>query len=699
MKKNIAISLIACILSVISACSGDYDPEKEVRIEYEVPLGCNEVSGIITFKASIKGDGAPVAAAVRYELRTDEEGEPIVLIGNAPDYEAEFDTSNIRDGHVYYRAVPLDSNGNKINFQFLSLYSPPAYRGLMVNNGTLDLSKPLIVFGAETEPYSGELTGIWTKEQLQPHMIFAATLMEHLKEAGYIPEMCFGDHTTIVIDPSNPLAEGTLVSDNLVDMLGEPVTGTPVRNNGTLCLSDPFFEIRQPNGIPDIWEHTALDNVKAYTLYGSVKNEPEAFALYSEIGDRLTNSYNVFFDNQSYFGFIKPVRDAEPENLLKQKLQGAITAGATSVLIYDFYVKTNDFEMSAGSWPQYQKTVDELNRELGTSVGVGTITSNASQLMHYDNFLRSLFLGIRDTVKTSEIPPDKKLGIIMVEHGIGRTGRLYDVLRISTPVFNKRLNDYFSTRMDALYDKTADIAISYIAGTTSPAENVRTVGEQVAEWVAEGYEYIVIYPAEWFWESRQTYLDLRQSAVEEIDEDNIEIYIRDKQERTEIMIDDTRIIVSETTLTKKTVCPPAYHYLKAASAQHLEDRLISMTNAVEPEELSGAVSIIGGSINLTLPFSDILLAYNGNITLQNAGIKAQGAVSPNYISGTVNEKEMEYFLFALLAENALDVSIVTVSEASLKLEKTDNVFHGNIKAIAKAEIDGRVISLILTIEL
>ena len=702
MKKEIAIFFLVSSLMVFGACYREFNPENALRIEYENPLGCDEVSGTITLKALVKGDGAPVPAAMRYELRTTEDGEPVVVTGKAPAYEADFDTTTMRDGLVYYKAVPLDSSGNEIDIQSLRYRAqvrPPEYRGIMINNRTIDLSKPLIVFGAETEPYVGDLPGTWTADQLLPHLTFAVTLMEHLRELGYVPEMCFADNTTIVMDPSDPLAEGVLSSNNLVDMLGDPVAGFPHWNSGTICLPTPFFEIRRPNGIPDAWENTALDNVKAYTRYGSVKSEPESFALYAEIGDRLIAGYSAVFDNQSYFGFKKPVRNAEPENLLKEKLRSAISAGATGVLIYDFYVKTNDFEMSVGSWPQYQKTVDELNAELNTSVRVGAITTNDSQLMLYDNFLRSLYLGVRDTIKTSKIPSDKKVGIIIVEHGISKSGRLYDALRISTQVLNERLTNYFTARMGALHDAGANLNISYIEGTYSPGNNVPEVGEQVAAWVKEGYEYIVIYPAEWFWESRQTYQDLRQFAVEEIDESNTDIYTRDARERTEITINNTRLIISETTLSKKTSCPAAYHYLKAAAAQLLEDRLIAMTKAQTPEMLSGTVSISGGNINLSLAFYDTLLAHNGTISLQNAGIRGQGTVAQGTVNGTIDTSDMGYYMVALLADNGVDAEAVTVSEALIDLTRKDTVYHGSIHAKAAAEINGESVGLTIKVEL
>ena len=70
MKKEIAIFFLVSSLMVFGACYREFNPENALRIEYENPLGCDEVSGTITLKALVKGDGAPVPAAMRYELRT-----------------------------------------------------------------------------------------------------------------------------------------------------------------------------------------------------------------------------------------------------------------------------------------------------------------------------------------------------------------------------------------------------------------------------------------------------------------------------------------------------------------------------------------------------------------------------------------------------------------------------------------------------
>ncbi|MCX8045153.1 MAG: hypothetical protein N3B18_13625 [Desulfobacterota bacterium] len=689
-----------CIAVICGGCTQSFDPETAIRIAYESPMGCDEISGTVILKASVKGDGAPVAAAMRYELRMADNDDPLVIMGYPPSYEVSFDTTTIRDGFVSYRAVPIDGAGNEINIQSLH-YNPygivPKFRGLMINNGELDLSRPLIVFGAETEPYSGELTGTWTVEQIIPHLIFATNLMEHLREVGNIPEMCFSDETTLVMDPSQPLAKGSVASDGLVDMMGEPVTGVPRWNKGTICLQTPFFEIKEPNGIPDIWENTAFDNVRSYTQYGSVKTEPVAFAFYDEIGQIIADTYNATLEHQSYFGFRKPIRNAEPENLLKKRLRSAISAGATCVLIYDFYLKTNDFEMSVGSWPYYQKTVDELNRELGTSVRIGAITTNQMQLMHYDNFLRSLFLGIRDTIQTSQLPSEKKIGIIFVEHGSSMSGRMYDVLRLSTKQLNEHLTGYFTQCMSALYDGNAAFTISYIEGSYAPADGVQRLGKQIENWINEGYEYIVIYPVDWFWESRQTYQDMRQFAIEEIDIDNPDVFVRDTRDRTEVQLGNTRLIISETTLSKKSTCPAAVHYLKTAAAQLLEDRMIMMTGKAIPKSLTGTVSVSGSDITLSLPFSDKLVAHKDGILLHSAGIRGQGTVASEGIHCTLDTSDTANFMYALLAENGIGVESVAVSEALIDLAESEGTFQGNIAARASAQIARKKIELILSI--
>jgi hypothetical protein len=239
---------------------GAFDPEQSLRIVYETPKGCDEVSGTTTLKASVQGPGAPTPVAMRYELRTEKEGVPIVLTGNAPTYEVSFDTTQVRDGFIWYKTIPLDEMGDPIDIKAPPYNAPgiiPAYVGIVVNNN-LDLSKPLVIIGSPIQPYPGPFVG-WTPEELKSALTYGLNLANHLAEAGYYPGVCLGDNTTMVLDPSDPLADP--VSD-FVDTMGEPVAGTPQYNPGTPCLSQPFFEVPVPNGLVDYHEYTAVNNVK-----------------------------------------------------------------------------------------------------------------------------------------------------------------------------------------------------------------------------------------------------------------------------------------------------------------------------------------------------------------------------------------------------------------------------------------------------
>ena len=239
---------------------GAFDPAKAIRIEYESPRGCAEVSGTITIKATVQGDGAPVPASMKYELRTSPHGAPVVITGTPPAYEAAFDTTSVRNGFVALTAIPLDTNGAAINISAPPYSAPgiiPPYRGFMVNNG-LDVTRPLIVIGAPLHPWPGPFAG-WTPEELQGNLMFATNLSAHLSVLGFIPEFCFTDATTIVLDPADPLND---TPSGIVDLMGESVAGTPLANPGAGCLSTPFFEIRQPNGLDDLAENTAWGNIR-----------------------------------------------------------------------------------------------------------------------------------------------------------------------------------------------------------------------------------------------------------------------------------------------------------------------------------------------------------------------------------------------------------------------------------------------------
>ncbi len=190
------------------SCSRPVDPDKgAIRIYYENPMGCDEVSGVIQLKASVRGDDAPVPAAMQYRIWTDNESAAFSFTGYPPDYKAEFDSTSIRDGYAFYNAVPLDAEGNPIDIKAAPYNAKgiiPPFKGFMIRNREIDLTKPLIVMGAPLEPDTGELDDNSLSEQLAAHLTFGASLMTHLNSLGFIPDLCQEDQTTVVLDPRNP---------------------------------------------------------------------------------------------------------------------------------------------------------------------------------------------------------------------------------------------------------------------------------------------------------------------------------------------------------------------------------------------------------------------------------------------------------------------------------------------------------------
>jgi hypothetical protein len=698
---------VSCLGAQVPLIGEAFDPEKAIRIVYEHPHGCDEVSGTINLKASVQGLGAPVPASMRYELRTSREGEPVVYTGSAPTYEAPFDSTTLRDGLVFFTAIPLDEEGQEINLKAAPYSAPgiiPPFRGFMINNNTLDLSKPLVILGSAIDPYVGELTGTWTAEQLTAHLIFSFNLMSHLRSLGFIPEMCFSDERTIVLDPSNPLADPTTPPSKALDLMGEEVAGTPTWNEGTACLSTPFFEIAEPNGLIDIWEHTALENVRSTALLGPVSSAPEVVTFFGEIVERLTYQYNLVWDSYNMFSLEAPMRGGDVQSIIKETLESGIAEGATSVLTYDVYHKANDFEMSAGAWPHLQEAIDEVNEERGTSAGLGAITTNDYQLMEYEGFLRGLYLSARELVKSSTIPSGMKVGIILAGHGSSTTNLLYDVSNIiNNPLMRERIENYFSTRMAGIYASDTPCLVCYSEYANDPDDALRGVGEQVQEWIEEDYNYVFVFPMEWLWATVDIWDTLRKSAVELVDPDNEEILLRDERGRSAVVLEGTHLIVGESIFEQKNDNPAAYHFLRAAGVQLLENRLIALTHDAPTGSVDGEVSLQAGEVTLSLSFSDSLLARDGSITLQGTGIRAQGFTLDLFIIGLIigeiNQDDMSHYLFSVLAENALEVESVTIESATIALLKIFDSINGFIIAHATAEISGATVTISLTIQL
>jgi hypothetical protein len=676
---------------------GAFIPADAIRIEYENPRGCDEVSGTIQIKATVQGVAAPVAARMKYELRLSPDEAPTqVLYGDPPAYEAPFDTTTVRNGFVALRAIPLDVNGSEIAVRGPGIIPP--YRGFMVNNG-INVSRPLIVIGAPLQPYPGPFRG-WTAEELKGNLTLALNLTDHLRRLGFIPANCFTDTRAVVLDPDDPLSENPSA---VVDLMGESVAGTPVANPGTLCLSSPFFEIPGANGLDDMVENTAWGNIVMLAGLGVEDQNatPQVSEFYGKVVDRLTYNYRHTGDWYSTFQYKEPVRGEEPIFRLKEKLEHTIRArGITSVLVYGDYHRSSDFEMSSDSWPEFQEAVDEINQERGTTVEIGSITNNDYLLMDYEGFLRSQYLAAWSLAKATAIPAGKKVGIISAAHGSSKTTRLYDISRLQNPILKGRIEDFVNQRIASIYSADTPFKVCYSEYANNPSDGLRGVGEQVWEWVNEEYDFILVYPMEWPWGTTEVWDGLHKSSVELVDPDNTEILELDEWNRSQTLLNGkTRLIIGESIFEQQEYNPAPYHYFLMSHVQLLEDRMMDLTNKERPGSVAGTLSITGGAVAISRAFDDTLAASRGRITLQRAGIQARGIVLGNLAAGILNKKDMSNFIFAMLAENAFNVENVQVDRGNIFVRQSGEAAQGSVTTRAAATIDGESVTLTVKIEL
>ncbi|MEI6125763.1 MAG: hypothetical protein WCQ99_04330 [Pseudomonadota bacterium] len=652
-----------------------FDPLTAKRLVYENPKGCDEVSGTVTFRASVKGTGAPIPETMKYEIRTEKNGTPVTLIGNKPSYEVAFDTTTVRDGMVFYTAVPSFASDNSATLAGIL----PRFRGIMVNNHQLDLTRPLIIIGSPMQPYSGPFDG-WDSQELKNMLMFAYNLDAHLQDEGIpIPKSCFEDTTATVLNPSNPL-ESTPTT--FFDLEGDSISGTPFFNAASACFANPFWSISGPNGFRDLDENTALGYLQLIAKLNAedLNATPQIIGLYSEIVNKLTCNFNQVGDWYNTFEYNEPVRNGEPIHRLKEKLKALVNSeGITSVLVFGNYHKSSDWEVSTDAWPAFQEAVDEINTELGTSIRIGSITNNNHRLMDYEGFLRSQYLAMWELVKSANIPAGKKVGLIIAGHGSSETTRLYDVSATQNPVLSQRLKDYISARAGSIYSPTTPVQLCYSEYSNTLEDGAPGVGEQVQQWKNENYDYIFIYPMEWMWQGTETMEGLRRSAVDLVDSNNQDIYLRDVRGRSAVTIGTTKIIVGETIFEQKPYNEAPYHFYRASNTRLLEDRMIELTQFAPPTPVLGTTTIKGGAINLSLAFSDSLLAQENKMTFQNAGITGAVSILSGLIDGTVNANEMSQFIFALLAENGFNIKKVEVHTGTIHLQELPSV-SGYIEA-------------------
>jgi hypothetical protein len=450
-------------------------------------------------------------------------------------------------------------------------------------------------------------------------------------------------------------------------------------------------------------ENTAWGNIVMLAELGvQDKNAtPQVIDFFGEIVDRLTYNYRHSGDWYNTFEYREPVRGEEPRFLLKEKLEETIRArGITSVLVFGNYHRSTDFEMSGDAWPEFQEAVDENNEERGTSVEVGSVTNNNYLLMDYEGFLRSQYLAAWSLAKTAQIPAGKKVGIISAAHGSSKTTRLYDISRLQNPILKQRIEDFVKQRMASIYEADTPFTVCYSEYSNDPSDGLRGVGEQVWEWVNEGYDYIIVYPMEWSWGTTEIWDGLHKSAVELVDPDNTEILELDEQHRSQTVLNGkTHLIIGESIFEQQEYNPAPYHFFLTGNVQLLEDRMMHLTGKGRLSSVAGALSITGGNVSISTSFNDTLAASRGRITLQKAGIQARGIVLGNLAAGILNKKDMAHFIFAMLAENAVNVENAQVDWGNIFVRQSGDAAHGAVTARASATIDGETVPLTVKIEL
>jgi hypothetical protein len=204
---------------------------------------------------------------------------------------------------------------------------------------------------------------------------------------------------------------------------------------------------------------------------------------------------------------------------------------------------------------------------------------------------------------------------------------------------------------------------------------------------------------EWAWGSTEIWDGVRKSAVELVDPANTEILNRDERQRSKTVLNGkTQLIIGESIFEQRDYNAAPYQYYLTSNVQLLEDRMISLTNKEKPRAVSGTLAITGKNVTISKAFNDTLAAYGRRITLQNAGVRANGIGMNNLVMGFLNKNDMANYIFFLLAENSFNVEKVRVTWGNL-WQAGSATPRGAVQARAVATIDGRKVPLRLNIKL
>jgi hypothetical protein len=152
---------------------------KPKPLEFVKPASASRVSGIMEVEVKIREGNEELEKNLKKVVLTID-GKRFEF--EKSPYKVDFDTSHARYRIITLKAEAIGKNEDQEDAVLASFYT-----NVIAENGELDKTKPLLLFGGVFEPKMENRREPWTPEMYLKAYTFSERIMSHLMHYGFVP--------------------------------------------------------------------------------------------------------------------------------------------------------------------------------------------------------------------------------------------------------------------------------------------------------------------------------------------------------------------------------------------------------------------------------------------------------------------------------------------------------------------------------
>jgi len=494
-------------------------------LEFVKPASASRVSGIMEVEVRIREGNEELEKNLKKIVLTID-GKRFEF--DKSPYKVDFDTSHARYRIITLKAEAIGKNEDQEDAVLASFYT-----NVIAENGELDKTKPLLLFGGVLEPKIENRREPWTPEMYLQAYNFSEKMMGHLMHYGFVPSFLKEvDQFAVLIDPTQ-LDKGfdEYTPKKLVDVLGREIgpgcdgksytdmipethwiekTKTKL---GTVLRGYHIPEMGLSNEMPDIFEVFAARVISYYWQFdslGGMRAWDQTQVIFKDIMESLKKSgHDIPWDVHS---LIIGKRPSHLRNMIKKHV---VENKISCVVLCDFITDLSDFEDTKGLWEEVQEAIDLVEKETGKRLPLSIVYTTGGDLKGtHPDFAEAAFKITRNEIETSGIPEDAKVGLIMGEHGYPPGNGEEDAIGINQERVRQNIRRVYDKAIPGLRKGVTEYQLGMNEFNNHPDSWQPSSMERMIDYLHRGFDAIIFQPYYFTYETIDISEHLRHWAFE-----------------------------------------------------------------------------------------------------------------------------------------------------------------------------------------